>query len=137
MAIRIPTASQNAAADAVVDRADAGVAAGKLHIYTGTQPASANDAASGTLLVEFTLADPAFGAASNGVATLTDPAPVAASNTGTAGWFRIVDSDNITTLDGSVSATGGDGDLQLTNTSIAAGQTVDISAGGTVTMPAG
>lgn len=137
MAIRLPTASRNAAADAVVDRADAGTAAGKLRIYTGAQPASANDAASGTLLAEVTLIDPAFGNAAAGVATLADPVAVTGTNTGTAGWFRVLDSDNNTVFDGSCTASGGGGDLILSNTSIASGQTVDILSGGTITMPAG
>lgn len=136
MAVRLPTGARNAACDAVVDRADAGSAAGKIRIYTGSQPASANDAATGTLLAEVTLQDPAFGAASSGVATLSDPAAVTAGATGTAGWFRMLDSDNNTVLDGSVTATGGGGDLELATTSITSGLSVDIT-GGTVTMPAG
>lgn len=136
MAVRLPTASRNAAADAIVDRADAGAAAGKLRIYTGAQPASANDAASGTLLADVTLVDPAFGNAATGVATLADPGAVTGSAAGNAGWFRILDSDLNTVMDGSVTATGGGGDLTLSNISIASGQTVDIT-GGSVTMPAG
>lgn len=137
MAIRISTTARNAACDAVVDLVDAGAGAGKLRIYTGTQPATADTAASGTLLADATLIDPAFGAAATGTATLADPAAVTGSSAGTAGWFRVLDSNNNTVFDGSVTATGGGGDLQLSNTSIAVGQTVDISAGGTVTMPAG
>ncbi len=136
MAIRLSTATRNAAADAVVDRADVGTAAGRLRIYTGTQPASANDAATGTLLADVVLADPAFGAAANGTATLTDPGAVTGAASGTAGWFRLLDSDLGAVFDGSVTATGGGGDLTLSNTSIAAGQTVDIT-GGSVTCPAG
>ena len=70
MATRLPTAARNAACDAVVDLLDAGAGAGTIKIYTGSQPASANDAASGTLLATITLSDPAFGAASTGVATM-------------------------------------------------------------------
>lgn len=137
MATRIPTAARNAAADAVVDLMDAGAAAGKIRIYTGAQPASANDAASGTLLVEIATADPAFGAAATGAAALAStPRSAAAGAAGTAGWFRMLDSNNNTVADGSVTATGGGGDLTLDNTSIASGQTVNITSL-TYTQPAG
>lgn len=137
MAIRLPSASRDAAVDAVTFRADAGAAAGKLRIFTGAQPASANDAASGTLLAEVVLPDPAFVSGGVGVNTLNDPASVNATAAGVAGWFRILDSDNNTVLDGSVGASGSGADLILSNTNIAVGQSVDIAAGGTVTMPAG
>lgn len=137
MATRIPTASRNAACDAVVDRADGGAAAGTLQIRTGTQPASANDVASGTLLATVTLADPAFGAASTGVATLLG-VPLAATGAadGTAGWFRMLDSDSNTVLDGAATATGGGGELELNTTTISTGVDVEVT-GGTITMPAG
>lgn len=129
MATRIPGNAQNAAVDAVVDRIDAGAGAGTLKIYTGAQPADADDAESGSLLATFTLADPAYGAAAAGAAALSGtPRTVAASGTGTAGWFRIEDSTGVNCLDGSVTATGGGGDLELDNTSIASGQDVTITA---------
>lgn len=137
MTIRLPNASRDAAVDAVTNRADAGSGAGKLRIYSGSQPASANDAPSGTLLAEVTLQDPAFTSGGTGTNTLSDPGAVTGSNAGTAGWFRVIDSDANTVLDGSVTGTGGGGDLILSNTSIAVGQSVDILSGGTLVMPAG
>jgi hypothetical protein len=112
---------------------DAGPAAGTIQIRSGTRPA-ANDAATGTLLATVTLADPAFGAPVNGVATLTDPAPVTAAAAGTATWFRALDSTGATVMDGLVTATGGGGDLTLATTALTVGLSVDIT-GGTVTMP--
>ncbi len=133
MAIRLPTASRNAAADAVVDRADAGSGAGTIDIRTGGQPTSANDAATGTLLATITLADPAFGAATGGVTTLdADPdLETTGLADGTPGWFRMKDSDGGTVLDGAVGS-----DLTLSAGTIATGATVRITSG-TVTMPAG
>ncbi|GAA2990703.1 hypothetical protein GCM10017559_08450 [Streptosporangium longisporum] len=137
MATRLPTAARNAAADAVVDLADAGAGAATIEIRTGSQPASANDAASGTLLATFTLADPAFGAASTGVATLAGtPRTTTGVAAGTAGWFRLKDSTGATVLDGAVTATGGGGQLELNTTTISVGVNVEITSG-TVTMPAG
>lgn len=137
MATRIPTASRNAACDAVVDRLDAGAAAATIEIRTGAQPASANDAASGTLLGTLTLSDPAFGAAAAGVATASAiTQDSAADATGTAGWFRAKDSDGNTVIDGSITATGGGGDMTLASTSITTGEPIQVTSW-TVTMPAG
>jgi len=138
MAVRLPTATRNAAADAVVDRLDGGSGAGTIDVRTGSQPASANDAATGTLLATFTLNDPAFGAASTGAATIdVDPALTTTGlAAGTAGWFRAKDSDDGTVLDGSVTATGDGGDLTMNTTTVSIGLDLEIT-GGTVTMPAG
>ena len=138
MATRIPTAARNAACDAVVDLADAGAGAATIDVRTGAQPASANDAPTGTLLATFALNDPAFGAAATGVATLdVDPAVTTTGlAAGTAGWFRMKDSAGNTVLDGAVTATGGGGQLELNTTTVSVGLTLTITSG-TVTMPAG
>lgn len=137
MATRLTAATRNAACDAVVDLLDAGSGAATIKVYTGTQPTLASDAATGTLLVTITTADPAFGASSSGVATLAGT-PLSATGVaaGTAGWARIADSAGVTVLDGSVTATGGGGQIELATTTISVGVTVQITSG-TVTMPAG
>jgi len=137
MAIRYSTATRNALCDAWVDRFDAGSGAGKIRIYSGTQPASANDAAAGTLLATVTLNDPAFDAASTGAASI-DASPTLSGTivaTGTAAWWRGLDSDNNVVCDGSVTATGGGGDLTLSTVSLVADASVTIT-GGTLTVPA-
>lgn len=137
MATRIPTAVTNAVSNLVAALPDADVGAGSIQIRTGAQPASANNAATGTLLATVTLADPAFGAAVAGVATL-DATPVLSTTgvaAGTAGWFRMLDNSGDTVLDGSVTATGGGGELELNTTTISVGVTVQITAG-TLTAPA-
>lgn len=137
MATRLPTATRNAACDAVVDLFDGGPSAGTIKIYTGSQPASANDAATGTLLATVTLSDPAFGAASTGVATMAGtPLSGTGVAAGTAGWARLADSTGATVLDGNVTATGDGGQIELASTTISIGTTVNITSG-IVTMPAG
>jgi hypothetical protein len=138
VATRLSTTARNAMADAVADLMDAGSGAGTIDVRTGTQPASAQDAASGTLLATFTAADPAFGAASTGVCTL-DATPVLETTglaAGTAGWFRAKDSTGATVFDGAVTATGGGGQLELSTTTVSIGLTVQITSG-TLTAPAG
>ncbi|GGM55519.1 hypothetical protein GCM10012275_28300 [Longimycelium tulufanense] len=136
MSTRIVTGAQNAACDAIVDLVDAGAAAGTIKIYTGTQPASANDGiGTSTLLATFTLADPAFGAAASGSATLAGtPLTTTGDTDGTAGWFRCADSAGATVFDGAVATSGAE--LNLNTTSISTGVTVEITSG-TFTMPAG
>jgi hypothetical protein len=142
MTVRISTAARNAMADGVAALIDGGAGAGRLRIYTGSQPAGPGTAPSGTLLVEITLNDPAFGAASTGVATLdVDPAlsgtGVAA---GTAGWARYLTSTEAAAtglgiVDGSVTATGGGGDVTVATTTISVGLTVPVTSA-TITAPA-
>lgn len=135
MAIRLAAAARNAAADAVVDLIDVGPAAGTLKVYTGSQPATGDTTETGTLLATVALGDPAFGSAASGVATGADPAAVTGVAAGTAGWFRIEDSTGANVFDGSVTATGGGGDLTLATTTISVGLSVDITSL-SVTMPA-
>lgn len=132
MTVRLTTAQQNAHASATTNAVDAGPAAGTIKVYTGAQPATANDPATGTLLLTWTLADPAFGAPVAGVATL-DTTPVITTNAvaaGTAGWFRVADSTGVTVVDGAVPA-----QLVFDNAVIANGQVVNLTVG-TVTQPA-
>lgn len=137
MATRIPTNVRNAMANAAVDLIDAGPAAGTVQIRAGAQPASAGSAATGTLLGTLTLSDPAFADAVNGTATagaVTGDSSADAS--GTAGWFRVLDSTGATVMDGAISGAGGGGDMILDKTAIVAGGTIAVTSW-TVTQPAG
>lgn len=137
MATRLPTGTRNAIVDAVTAKVDAGSGAGVIEIRTGTQPASANSSASGTLLSTVTLADPSFGAGSSGTITLSGvPLTDAADSSGTAGWYRVKDSTGATVMDGMCSMAGGGGEMILDNTSLATGQNFIITAL-TVTAPSG
>lgn len=133
MTTRISDEVRTLACDAIVDSLDAGAGAATIKIYTGSQPADADDAASGTLLATITMSDPAFAAAVAGAAAAdTSPALSAvAGAAGTAGWFRAADSNDANRIDGSVGE--GSGDLSLDNTDIAVGQTVTVT-GWTVTV---
>jgi hypothetical protein len=123
---RLPNASQQAAADAVVDRLDAGAAAGHVEIRTGSQPADADTAASGTLLVDIELGDPAFGAAdATGAAAIAGTPSGTAVAAGTAGYARFYDSDDNPVFD--VACGEGSGELDFDNTDIGVGQSVTIA----------
>lgn len=126
MAVQLSVAVRNARLDQV--ESIIGTAA-QLRIYTGTQPADCATAASGSLLCTITLPSDWMNAASTGTKTKLGTWQGTASAGGTAGYFRLYDSTGTTCgAQGSVTATGGGGDLQVDNTSIANGQTVTVSA---------
>lgn len=135
MAIRIATATRSAMMTALETAIDGGSGAAYLEVYTGSQPANANTAASGTLLVTLTLNDPA-GTESGGVITIDVSPAITASAvaTGTAGWARLLTSAAATVLDGSVGTSGAD--FIIDSTSITSGQTVALVATSTLTLPA-
>ena len=141
MTVHLANAVARAACDAINGMIDAGGGPGKLRIFAGTRPATADDAMSGTtLLVEFALAAQAFQPAAeignNATATANDISPVTAAANGVATFFQIVASDDEVIFDGAVTDTAGNGDLKLSTTAIAAG--IDVSVVSlTASMPEG
>ena len=140
MTVHLANVTARAACDAINALIDAGGAAGRLQIYDGARPATADEAPVGVMLVEFTLGSPAFQASievGNGAtATANNVEAVTALATGTATWFRVVASDDDIVFDGSVTDTAGNGDLKLSTVAIAAG--IDVSVVSlTATMPEG
>lgn len=131
MATKITQAAAKAAADAVVDLLDVG-GAGYIEIRSGSQPATANTAASGTLLATLPLSATAFGAATTASPSVATAAAITsdtnADATGTAGWFRAYSGGGTAVIDGSVTATGGGGDMTLDSVSIVAGGTVAVTS---------
>jgi len=127
MALKFPAAFRTTRADTITTRAGNGAL---LRIYSGTRPANADTAPSGTLLAELVCGTPFAPAASSGVLTanaITQDS--SADATGTATWCRLTNSAGSTTvLDGDVTVTGGGGDLQLVNTSLTAGQPVQVTS---------
>lgn len=131
MAIQFSSALRSARLDALETHITGTTGTTKFRIYTGSMPANAAATATGTLLVDMTLAADFMDNASAGAKGITGAWSGVASAGGTAGYFRIV-TDNggsITThLQGVISATGGGGDLVLTSTSVSNGQTVSITS---------
>lgn len=101
----------------------------KIEIRTGAQPATTATAASGTLLATFALAADWASNASAGTKSFSSlPVSATASAAGTAGHYRITDNAGTTCHEqGSITATGGGGDLTVDNTSIANAQSVQIT----------
>ena len=127
MTVQLSTTVRNARLDTI--ESTIGTAA-VLRIYSGAQPANCAAANSGTLLAEMTLPSDWMAAASSGSKALSGTwQDASANNAGTAGHFRVYESTATTChLQGSVTATGGGGDLTLDNTSIANTQQVTITS---------
>lgn len=118
----------NLAANTAVDEVTALLNSGFLRIYSGSQPATADTAiGSQTLLAELTFGNPAFGAASGGVATANAVTQDSAANaTGAASWFRAFKSDGTPVFDGSVGTASAN--LIVNTTSIVTGVPVSVSS---------
>ncbi len=125
MALAFATTLRTARADLIDDAANGGSGAALIRIYDGTRPATGGTAT--TLLAELTASDPMFGAASSGVLTASAiTADASANATGTATWFRVVDSAGTFVMDGNVGTSGSD--LNLNSVSISSGQNVAITS---------
>lgn len=127
MSLQFATTTRNAMLDAI--ESDAGTAA-VLKILSGSVPANCGTVNSGTVLATMTLPSDWMNAASSGTKTLLGTwEDTSADASGTAGYFRIYKSDGTTCqVQGTVTATGGGGDLTLDNTSIASAQDVKITS---------
>lgn len=124
MAIEINDTLANARADQITVARDAGAGAALIRIYDGTRPAKGG--AVTTLLAELTFSDPSSPSASSGVLTASTITGANAVATGTATWYREVDSNGLFVLDGDVGTSGSD--LNLNTTSIVVGNPVNITS---------
>jgi len=127
MAVQLSVAVRNARLDAI--ETNIGTSA-VLKIRSGAQPATCATADSGTVLATLSLPVDWMAAASSGSkAILGTWQDLSADAAGTAGHFRIYDSGGtVCGIQGSITATGGGGDMTLDNTSIASGQQVTITS---------
>lgn len=136
MSFQFSDAARNAAIDAI----EASIGASpKLEIRSGPLPANAAAADAGSLLVEIQLPLDWLETAATGVKTIkgiwTGAGSAAAAGGTNAGHFRIKDSSGATThVQGTITITGGGGDMELDNPNIAQNQSVTVT---TFTLTAG
>ena len=131
MALQYSVAVRNAQLDAL--ETTIGTSA-VLKIRTGAPPASVATADSGTVLATLSLPSDWMAAASSGSKAKSGTwEDASADAAGTAGHWRLYASDGTTAhAQGTVTATGGGGDMLVDNVVFAAGQTFTIT-GFTVT----
>lgn len=125
MTVQYSSAVRNAMLDAIETAIGASP---KLRILTGSVPADCAATQTGTVLAELTLPSDFMAAASGGVKALAGTWQATATATGTAGYYRITDSSGTTCHEqGTITATGGGGDIAVDNTSIATGQVITVN----------
>lgn len=102
----------------------------KLRLRSGAAPANVAAASSGTVIAELTLPADWLADAANGSKQLLGTwQDFSADATGAVGHFEIVASDSVTRhFQGSVTASGGGGDITLGSLAISSGQTVNITS---------
>lgn len=127
MAIQLSVAARNARLDAI--ESTAGTSA-IMKIRTGAAPADCATADSGTVLATLSLPSDWLAAAASGAKAKSGTwQDASADAAGTAAHFRIYASDGTTChIQGTVTATGGGGDLTLDNVVIAVAQSVTITS---------
>lgn len=127
MSLQFSVAVRNARLDAI--ETTVGTSA-VLKIRTGAAPANCATADSGTVLATIACPSDYLAAASSGSKVLSGTwQDAAADAAGTAAHFRLYASDGTTChAQGTVTATGGGGDMTLDNAVLAAGQQVNITS---------
>ena len=134
MAIQLAVSTRDARLDAI--ETDIGTSA-KMAIYTGSMPSNCAADTTGTKLAEFDLASDWAASATGGAKSLNNlPLTTTGAAAGSAGYFRLFTNAQSTTpgvgtpcqMQGTITATGGGGDMTLDNTSIASGQTVNVTS---------
>lgn len=126
MALQFSVAVRNARLDVIETTTGTSP---KMRILTGGNPATCAAAQTGSVLAEITCPSDWMAAASAGQKVLAGAWTVAASGTGNAGYYRIYDSAGTTCHEqGTITATGGGGDMTVDNVSVATGQTVTVTS---------
>ena len=126
MALKLSVNVRNAALDALETAIGTSAV---LKIRTGAPPTNIADADSGTVLATLNLPSDWMAAASNGSKAKSGTwQDTSADADGTAGHFRVYASDGSTQhIQGTVTITGGGGDMTVDNTSFMTGQTCTIT----------
>lgn len=134
MTVQLSAAVRNAMLDALETAVGTSAV---LKIRTGSAPANVATADSGTVLATLSLPSDWLAAASGGAKAQAGTwEDTSADATGTAAHYRIYASDGTTPhIQGTVTATGGGGDLTVQNTSFVATQAFTIT-GFQFSMPA-
>lgn len=127
MSVQLAVSTRNARLDAI--ETEIGTSA-ILKIRTLSPPSDCSQADVGTVLATLNLPSDWMAAASSGSKTKAAGAwqDTSADAAGTAAHFRIYDSGgSVCHIQGTVTITGGGGDMELDNTNIAVGQTVTVT----------
>lgn len=127
MTVQYSTAVRNARLDVVESTIGTSPI---LRIRTGAQPANCAAARSGTILATLNLPSDWMAAASGGTKSMLGTwQDTSADNSGTAAHYEIMDNAGTTCHEqGSVTVTGGGGDMTLDSVNFTAGQSFTITS---------
>jgi len=127
MAVQLSVTVRNARLDAIETAISTSAV---LKIRTGAQPADCATADSGTVLATLSLPSDWMAAASSGSKAKSGTwQDTSADATGTAAHWRLYASDGTTChAQGTVTATGGGGDMTVDNVSFASGQSFTVTS---------
>lgn len=125
MAVQYSTAVRNAFNDAIETAIGT---APLIKMYSGSMPANCATAASGTNLANGTLPSDWLSASSGGVKSQLGTWSLTGAAAGNIGYYRILDSTGTTCHEqGTITATGGGGDMTVDNVSVTSGQSISIT----------
>lgn len=127
MAFQFSTACRNGALDAIETVVST---AAILKLRSGAVPANCATADSGTVLATLNLPSDWLAAASAGSKSKSGTwEDLSADAAGTVGHFRMYANDGTTChIQGTVTATGGGGDMTVDNVSVASGQQITVTS---------
>lgn len=128
MTVQLSTGVRNAMLDAI--ESTIGTSA-VVKLKSGAPPANCAAADSGTVIATFSLASDWMAAASSGSKAFSSTPidDLSADNSGTLAHYRVYASDGTTChMQGTITATGGGGDLTVDNVAVTAGQKVTITS---------
>ena len=126
MAIQLSVTARNNRLDSI--ETTVGVSA-LMRILSGSPPVNCGTADSGTILATINLPSDWMAAAASGSKAKSGTwQDLSADITGTAGYFRLYDSTGTTChMQGTVTASGGGGDMIVSSTSFTAGQSFTVN----------
>lgn len=128
MTIQLSVTVRNAMLDAIETAIGTSAV---IKLKSGAQPADCAAADSGTVIATISLASDYMSAASSGSKAFssTPLEDASADALGTLAHYRVYASDGTTChMQGTITATGGGGNMTVDNTSVTAGQDIKITA---------
>jgi hypothetical protein len=126
MSLQFSTTLRNGQADQITSVVGSNAL---LSIFTGTPPVNCAAASTGTQLAQLSCSATFAPSSSGGVLTVSTITAANAIASGLAGYFRLFKSDGITcVMQGTVTQTGGGGDLVADNPTFSSGSPVSFTS---------
>ena len=124
MTLAIDDTIRNAMMDAISAAIDAGATGGLIRFYNGAQPVKGGTVT--TLLGTVTFAATSYNGAVAGAMTANAIVPGVGVGDADATWFRVVDSNLVFVMDGTVGVSGAD--INLNTITISTGIDIDVTS---------